>query len=156
MHILPFIAFAATAVSASGSIQKRCSPRHDSEVAHGYYPPAPCWQTFDPACRPFLNPSTQMTLNAQFKTAVVWGVSDYCLSEVDEELAREKDGRKNYGWRVSHGALTPFPSLVPGAGMLVIANMTDAAFARYSKLIYQKDEARTTGLPRSTTVSVPR
>lgn len=93
-----------------------------------------------------------MTMNAQFKTVVVWGVSDYCLSEVDEELAREKDGRKNYGWRVSHGALTPFPSLVPGAGMLVIANMTDTTLARYSKLIYQRDEARTTGLPQSTVV----
>ncbi|KAK0738972.1 hypothetical protein B0T18DRAFT_423306 [Schizothecium vesticola] len=155
MHILPIFALAAT-VTASGLIQKRCSPRSDPDVAHGYYPPAPCWQTFDPACRPFLDPSSQMTLNAQFKTAVVWGVSNYCLAEVEEELARERDGRKNYGWREIHGALTPLPSLAPGAGILVIANMTDAAFTRYTKLIYQKDEPRTTGLPRPSAVPVGR
>jgi len=150
MHILPVLAL-ATAVTASGPIQKRCSPNYDPDVAHGYYPPAPCWQTFDPACQPFLNENTEMTLNAKYKTAVVYGVSSYCLAEVEEELARERDGRKNFGWREIHGALTPIPG-----GILVISNMTDAAFTRYTKLIYQKDQPKTTELLRPIAIPTGR
>jgi hypothetical protein len=80
-----------------------------------------------------------MTLDASQKTAVVYGVSDYCAAEIAEELAREKDGRKNYGWIRTHGNLTFIPRKTGGSGggILVISDMEDAAVQRYSKLTYQ-------------------
>lgn len=73
-----------------------------------------------------------MTLDAKHKLAVIYGVSDSCAAEVAEELAREVDGRKNYGWVRKHGNLT----IIKG-GILVISNMTDEAVERYSKLTYE-------------------
>ncbi|KAM7212144.1 hypothetical protein V8F06_012469 [Rhypophila decipiens] len=120
-----------TSATPSSKLSKRCSPRYDPDLARGYYPPAPCWQTFDPSCTAFLAQGTEQTVNANRKAVVVFGVSTYCAAEIAEELAREKDGRKNYGWTKTHGQLT----YVDG-GILVISNMTDAAVARYQKLTY--------------------
>lgn len=124
---------AASLASASPSapLAKRCSPAYDPDLARGYYPPAPCWQTFDPSCTPFLAQGTEQTVNAKHRAAVVFGVDEYCAAEIAEELAREKDGRKNYGWVRKHGSLT----YVKG-GILVISNMTDDAITRYQKLTY--------------------
>lgn len=130
MHPLRLLAL-TTAVTASGPLSKRCSPLYDPELARGYYPPAPCWQTFSPACQPFLAQGTEMTLDAKHKLAVVYGLSTYCAAEIAEELAREADGRKNYDWVQKHGMLT-----VIDGGILVISNMSDDAVSRYSKLTY--------------------
>lgn len=133
MRIVSVLALAtAAAASPSSSLSKRCSPAYDSELARGYYPPAPCWQTFNPACQPFLAPETEMTLDAKHSLAVVYGVSDSCAVEIAEELAREAVGRKNYGWVRQHGNLT----FIKG-GILVISNMTADAVQRYSKLTYE-------------------
>ncbi|KAM7201070.1 hypothetical protein V8F33_003482 [Rhypophila sp. PSN 637] len=133
--VLTTLLATATLISASPStsfkLSKRCSPARDPELARGYYPPAPCWQTFDPSCTPYLLQETEQVVNANRKAVVVFGVSTYCAAEIAEELAREKDGRKNYGWTKTHGQLT----YVDG-GILVISNMTDAAVARYQKLTY--------------------
>lgn len=139
MHI-PSIAVLASAVLAAASpspLAKRCSPAYDPELARGYYPPAPCWQTFDPSCTAYLAATSEQTVNAKFKSVVVFGVSDYCGAEIAEELAREKDGRKNYGWVKKHGDL----NFIKGkggenSGILVISNMSDEAIQRYQKLTY--------------------
>lgn len=129
MQLATIISLLAATAAASPNLAKRCSPAYDPELALGYYPPAPCWQTFDPACRPYLRDETEMTLDAQHKLAVVYGVSTSCQAEIAEELARQADGRKNYGWLEKHGRLT----VIPG-NILVISSMSDAAVDRYSKL----------------------
>ena len=121
----------ASVATASPALEKRCSPAYDPEVNHGYYPPAPCWQTFNTACQPFLAQGTEQTINAKHRVTVVYGVSEYCAGEIAEELARVADGRKNYGWLEKHGQLT----YIKG-GILVISNMTDDALNRYAKLTY--------------------
>ncbi|KAH6637299.1 hypothetical protein F5144DRAFT_454801, partial [Chaetomium tenue] len=110
-------------------LHKRCSPRYDPDLALGYYPPAPCWQTFDTACQPHLATGTEMTLDAPHGLAVVYGLSEYCAAQIAEEKAREADGRKNYGWREEHGLLT-----VVEGGILVISDMSEEAVARYGRL----------------------
>ncbi|KAM7204246.1 hypothetical protein V8F20_003659 [Naviculisporaceae sp. PSN 640] len=140
MHIpsIALLAGAALAIATpSPSLVKRCSPAWDPDLPKGYYPPAPCWQTFDPSCTAYLASQTEQTVNAKFKSVVVFGVSEYCGAEIAEELAREKDGRKNYGWVKTHGNL----DFIKGkggenGGILVISNMTDAAVARYQRLTY--------------------
>ncbi|KAK3299670.1 uncharacterized protein B0H64DRAFT_371984 [Chaetomium fimeti] len=114
-------------------IQKRCSPRYDPELALGYYPPAPCWQTFDTACRPHLARDTEMTLDAPHALAVVYGLSENCAEQIAEEKAREVDGRNNYGWREEHGVLT-----VVEGGILVISGMSEEAVERYQGLEYME------------------
>ncbi|KAK0639969.1 hypothetical protein B0T16DRAFT_424001 [Cercophora newfieldiana] len=122
-----------TAIATASSIEKRCSPAYDPELAKGYYPPAPCWQTFNPACQPFLADGTEMTVDSKHRLAIVYGVSDYCAAEISEELSREAVGKKNYGWVQKHGSLT----FIKG-GILVISNMTEDAVKRYEKLTYFK------------------
>ncbi|KAK0622457.1 hypothetical protein B0T14DRAFT_494111 [Immersiella caudata] len=121
------------ATTTSASLTRRCSPMYDPELALGYLPPAPCWQTFNPACQPFLAEGTEMTVNAKYRTAVVYGVSDYCASQIAEELAREAAGRKNNGWVKNHGNLT----FIKG-GILVISGMSEETVRRYQKLDYSK------------------
>ncbi|KAK4112383.1 hypothetical protein N656DRAFT_779247 [Canariomyces notabilis] len=134
----------ATATTGAGNtpghrLNKRCSPRYDPDLALGYDPPAPCWQTFDPACRPFLAEGTEMTLDAAHGLAVVYGVSEHCKTQIVEELRREAAGGKNYDWVQKHGTLTVIPG--PGADgsgnyILVISNMSEQAVARYTGLTY--------------------
>lgn len=112
-------------------LHKRCSPRYDPDLALGYYPPAPCWQTFDTACRPHLARETELTLDAPHGLAVVYGLTDNCAAQIAEEKAREADGRKNYGWREEHGVLT-----VVEGGILVISGMSEEAVGRYAALEY--------------------
>jgi hypothetical protein len=131
MQLLNFLLI-ATAATAS-SLQKRCSPAYDPELAKGYYPPAPCWQTFDPACQPFLAEGTEMTIDSKHRLAVVYGVSEYCAAEIAEELSREAIGKKNYGWVQKHGNLT----FIKG-GILVISGMSEEAVKKYEKLTYFK------------------
>lgn len=116
-----------------GAHTKRCSPVYDPDLALGYDPPAPCWQTFDPACRPFLAEGTEMTLDAPHRLAVVYGVSQSCRDQIAEELAREARGQKNYGWVREHGTLTVLPG---EEGILVISDMPPAAVERYAALTY--------------------
>src|SRR5689334_12256616 len=118
MKLLNFALF-ATAATAS-TIEKRCTPRYDPDLARGYYPPAPCWQTFNPACQPLLADGTEMTIDAKHRLAIVYGVNEYCAAEIAEELSREAIGKKNYGWVQQHGFLT-----VIKGGILVISNMTE-------------------------------
>ena len=131
MHIFPLFALAMTISAAS--LGKRCSPAYDPELLHGYYPPAPCWQSFDTACRPYIAEGTDMTIDAKHNLTVVYGVSNYCQSDIVEELSRESDGRKNFGWIKKHGSLT----LIKG-NILVISNMSAETIDRYSKLTYEK------------------
>lgn len=143
MHLLTAIttALVATAASASPSLlAKRCSPVYDPDLALGYYPPAPCWQTFDPSCTAYLSRDTEMTLDTKHKLAIVFGVNQYCAGQIAEELARQKDGRKNNGWLQKHGVLT----YIDG-GILVISNMTDDAVKRYGKLTYKGPAPGTAG-----------
>ncbi|VBB78585.1 Putative protein of unknown function [Podospora comata] len=130
MQLITFLSLAATATAAASShLTKRCSPMYDPELALGYLPPAPCWQTFDPACQPQLkNP---MTLIANYKMAVIHELSSSCVGEIEEELAREAAGRKNNNWTRTQGNLH-----LIGDGTLVISNMSDAAVARYAGLQY--------------------
>jgi hypothetical protein len=126
------LAFFASAATAS-AIEKRCSPRYDPELARGYYPPAPCWQTFSPACQPFIADGTEMTVDVKHRLAIVYGVHESCGAEIAEELSREAIGKKNYGWLQTHGFLT----YIKG-GILVISNMTEEAANRYEKMTYFK------------------
>ncbi|KAK0667100.1 hypothetical protein QBC41DRAFT_142109 [Cercophora samala] len=143
MQLITLLSLAVTA-TAAGSHLKRCSPMYDPELALGYLPPAPCWQTFDTACQPQLkNP---MTLVANYKLAVIHELSSSCTGEIEEELAREAAGRKNNNWVRTHGSLT----LIEG-GTLVISNMSDAAVARYGRLTYPGGSHTTTG-PLPTTI----
>ncbi|KAK4041211.1 hypothetical protein C8A01DRAFT_14997 [Parachaetomium inaequale] len=125
-----------TLASPSPHVQlaKRCSPRRDPDLPLGYLPPAPCWQTFDPACQPHLAPETEMTLDAKHGLAVVYGVSEGCQAQIAEELARAKDGRKNYGWAESEGRLTVVQE--GEGGILVISGMGEGAVERYGELGY--------------------
>lgn len=134
MHLLTITStLLATLASASpsGPLTKRCSPAYDPDLALGYYPPAPCWQTFDPSCTAYLSRNNEMTLDTKHKVALIFGLEKYCADQVIEELARQKDGRKNNGWLQKHGKLT----YIEG-GILVISNMTDEAVTRYGKLTY--------------------
>jgi len=126
------LALLATAATAS-SLQKRCTPVYDPDVPHGYYPPAPCWQSFSPACQPYLAQGTEMTVDAKHRLAVVYGVDEYCAAEIAEELSREAAGKKNFGWVKKHGNLT----FIKG-GILVISGMSEEAVVRYQKLDYLK------------------
>jgi len=72
-----------------------------------------------------------MTVDAKHNLAIVYGVEKYCAGQIAEELARQKDGRKNNGWLQKHGVLT----YIEG-GILVISNMTEDAVKRYGKLTY--------------------
>ncbi|KAK4460407.1 hypothetical protein QBC42DRAFT_272501 [Cladorrhinum samala] len=130
MQLTAVFSLLLTAASASaGSITKRCSPARDPEWYNGYLPPAPCWQTFNTACQPFLRSDTQMTIDAPHNLVIVYGVDQSCAATIKEELARELDGRKTYGWQQQHGKLT----LIDG-GILVISNMTAQTVERYGKL----------------------
>ncbi|GAB1318276.1 hypothetical protein MFIFM68171_08486 [Madurella fahalii] len=126
------LAAAAATLTTANPLQKRCTPVYDPELALGYQPPAPCWQTFDPACQPHLASGTEMTLDAEHRLAVVYGVSADCQGQIAEELAREADGRKNYDWVQKHGSLT----VIPGENILVISNMPEQAVERYQSLTY--------------------
>lgn len=121
------------AAAAASSLLKRCSPIRDPELNHGYLPPAPCWQTFNTACQPFLSTENEMTLDVKHGLAIIFGLSDSCKADVEEELAREKDGRKTYGWTQKHGTLT----VIEGKQrLLVISGMTQEAVDRYAGLTF--------------------
>jgi hypothetical protein len=81
------------------TLSKRCSPHRDPDLPLGYVPPAPYWQTFDTACQPYLAPGTEMLLDKKHGLAVVYGVMESCMAEIEEEIRREREGRRNYGWR---------------------------------------------------------
>ncbi|KXX79868.1 hypothetical protein MMYC01_201666 [Madurella mycetomatis] len=130
-HLLALTATAAT-LATGNPLQKRCSPVYDPDLALGYQPPAPCWQTFDPACQPHLASGTEMTLDAEHRLAVVYGVSANCQAQIAEELGREADGRKNNGWVQEHGSLT----VIPGEDILVISNMPEQTVESYQSLTY--------------------
>ncbi|KAK5659789.1 hypothetical protein OQA88_1000 [Cercophora sp. LCS_1] len=130
MRLLTAFTFATAA--AASTITKRCSPLYDPELAKGYLPPAPCWQSFDPACQPYIARDTSMTIDAKHKAIIVYGISKYCEADIAEELAREAAGRKNNRWTTTHGNLT----VIPG-GILFISNVTEANLARYQKLNYE-------------------
>ncbi|KAK4167508.1 hypothetical protein QBC43DRAFT_311984 [Cladorrhinum sp. PSN259] len=130
MHLTTTLLSLLTATAATaGTITKRCSPLFDPEYLHGYLPPAPCWQSFNTACQAYLRQGTEMTIDAAHNLVVVYGVDQYCAADIREELAREADGRKTYGWQQTQGKLT----LIDG-GILVISNMSAQAVERYQKL----------------------
>ncbi|KAK4149944.1 hypothetical protein C8A00DRAFT_46546 [Chaetomidium leptoderma] len=142
MHLPTLATLLAVTTTATASsrhqLTKRCSPAYDPDLALGYYPPAPCWQTFDPACQPYIATGTEMTVDAKHKLAVVYGVSASCVAQIAEELAREADGRKNYGWVEKHGWLTVLAAQdgEEGGRTLVISGMSAQAVERYGKLTY--------------------
>jgi hypothetical protein len=136
MHLPTLTLTLLPLAAASSLLTKRCSPIRDPDLPHGYLPPAPCWQTFDTACQPYLSSDTEMTLDAKHSLAVVYGLSASCKAEIAEELARAADGRKNYGWRAKHGVLTVIEN-EGGKRILVISGMSEEAVARYGKLTYQ-------------------
>jgi hypothetical protein len=74
-----------------------------------------------------------MAINAKYRTAVVYGVSDHCAGQITEELAREAAVRKNNGWVKNYGNLT----YIKG-GILVISGMSEEAVKTYEKLDYLK------------------
>ncbi|KAK0610754.1 hypothetical protein B0T14DRAFT_439692 [Immersiella caudata] len=132
MQLLTVLSLTTAATAAANApLQKRCSPVPDKDLARGYYPPAPCWQTFNTACQPFLAKGTQMVIDPRQHVVVVYGVSDHCGAEIAEELARVASGRKNYGWLEKHGYLT----FLEG-GTLVISGMSEDAIKRYQSLTY--------------------
>jgi hypothetical protein len=132
MQLLKVLSLATAATAAATpSLQKRCSPLREEGLALGYYPPAPCWQTFNTACQPFLAKNTQMIIDPEQHLVIVYGVPAYCGAEIAEELAREASGEKNYGWVEKHGFLT----FLQG-GTLVISGMSEDAIKRYQKLTY--------------------
>ena len=125
-------------LTTAAALTRRCSPAYDPDLALGYVPPAPCRQTFDPACQPHLAAGTEMTVDARQGAAVVYGVSASCAAEIAEELARERDGRKNYGWVQKHGWLTVVePRGSGGQRFVVISEMQDEVVERYAKLTYK-------------------
>jgi hypothetical protein len=141
MH-LPTLALTTLLTLATASppskLTKRCSPPRDPDLPHGYYPPAPCWQSFDTACKPHLSADTTMTLDAEHGLAVVYGVSSYCAAEIAEEQARDADGRKNYGWEEQHGRMTVIePSGAVAERILVLSGMSALAVQKYAALTYQ-------------------
>jgi hypothetical protein len=129
--LISIVASLAAASPSAHLLHKRCSPAYDPEYLHGYLPPAPCWQTHDPACRAYLREGTEMTLDAAHHLAVVYGVPANCEADIKEEIARTADGRKAYGWLKSIGKLT-----VVGDGILVISGMSDETVKAYGKLKY--------------------
>ncbi|KAK4195377.1 hypothetical protein QBC40DRAFT_289166 [Triangularia verruculosa] len=135
MQLVALLSLAATVTAASSHLTKRCSPVYDPDLALGYLPPAPCWQTFTPDCQPKL--SNEMTLVVKHKLAILYGLSEYCVGHIEEELAREAAGRKNNNWVRTHGNLN-----LIGGGTLVISNMSDAAVARYDRLTYPDGRTR--------------
>jgi hypothetical protein len=139
MHLptLALTTLLTLATATPSKLAKRCSPRRDPDLPHGYYPPAPCWQTFDPACRPYLSAGTTMTLDAEHGLAVVYGLSESCAAEIAEELARDADGRKNYGWEEEHGRMTVIePSGAVEERILVLSGMSERAVQKYGALTY--------------------
>ena len=136
MHSLlvsSILMWTAAATTTTLQLHKRCSIASDPELPRGHNPPAPCWQDFDSTCRPRLAPGTETSVDAKHKLTIVYGVKDSCAAEVAEELAREADGRKNYGWVHKHGNLT----LIKG-GILIISGMSDEAVQRYLNLTSAK------------------
>ena len=125
-------------LTTAAALTRRCSPAYDPDLALGYVPPAPCWQTFDPACQPHLAAGTEMTVDARHGVAVVYGGSASCAAQIAEEPARGRDGRKNYGWVQKHGWLTVVePHGSGGQRFLVISEMRDEVVERYAKLTYK-------------------
>lgn len=127
---------AATVAAATPHLAKRCSPAYDEDYYGGYLPPVACWHDQDTACRAYIKKDTTMLLDAEHGLAVVYGVSDACQDTIREELAREDDGRKTYGWVEGHGDLT----LVED-GTLVISGMSDDAVELYEGLDYYQTDA---------------
>jgi hypothetical protein len=129
-----FFAASVLGLTTAGHLTKRCSPLRDPEYYLGYLPPVACWQDQDTACQAYLQAGTKLLLDKEHKLAVVYGVSEGCFATIAEELAREKDGRKTYGWEKKHGKLTAI-----GGGILVISGMSDDTVARYAALKYKAD-----------------
>lgn len=124
-----------TAALATARLTKRCTPVYDDAYQGGFLPAVACWHEQDTACNAYLQSGTEMLLDAPHHLAVVYGVSDSCADTIKEELAREADGRKTYGWTEEHGTLT----LVDG-GILVISGMSDKAVEMYEGLEYLEDQ----------------
>ncbi|KAK3380901.1 hypothetical protein B0H63DRAFT_474564 [Podospora didyma] len=124
------LAVSATASPSSAHLlAKRCSPARDPDLPHGYYPPAPCWQDFDTACRAYKREGTDYLIDSKHNLTVIYGVSEYCAAEIKEELARTADGRKNYGWVKKYGKLDYL-----GSGILVVSNMPTTAVTGFQNL----------------------
>lgn len=127
---------AATLAAATTRLAKRCTPAYDDDYYGGYLPPVACWHDQDTACRPYIQKDTTMLLDADHGLAVIYGVSDVCADTIREELARQEDGRKTYGWVEKHGHLT-----LVEEDTLVISGMSDEAVELYRGLEYQADAA---------------
>lgn len=140
MH-LPTLTLLTTTLSlttaSASTLSKRCSPVRDPDLPNGYLPPAPCWQTHDPACQPYLAQGTEMTLDAEHRLAVVYGLSEHCAATIAEELRRREAGEKNFGWVEKHGWMTVIEPHKEGEKrILVLSGMSQQAVERYGRLTY--------------------
>lgn len=127
-HVVNILGLAAAASAAV--LQKRCSPIRDPEYQNGYLPPVPCWLSPSPACQPEIPEGIDIEVDGDAHSAVVRGVSDTCVETILEEQARERDGRKAYGWTANIGKLD-----VSKKGTLVITEMSDKTVDVYCGLV---------------------
>jgi hypothetical protein len=136
MRPISLLCALATVATASGisNLNKRCTPTPDRELALGYMPVVGCWQDQDTACRPYIKEGTELVVDEKHKLAIVYGIDQYCMNQITEELAREKDGRKNNGWLKKHGQLN-----LIGNGILVISMMSEESVKQYQNLKYRKN-----------------
>ncbi|KAM0326329.1 hypothetical protein ACHAQA_006929 [Verticillium albo-atrum] len=127
------LALAALLPFASAGLVKRCSPIVDPDLHNGFLPPAPCWLTFNSVCQRFLIPGTEITIDDVHGLIVVHGITEECVADIEEEHAREEDGRKTFGWTEEHGKLNPI-----GDGILVISKVSDETVQKYQSLTYEE------------------
>lgn len=126
--------FTLIAVAAFPILAQACSPLFDEDYYMGFLPPGPCWLEQDPACRSFIREGSELIVDPETNQVTVTGVTETCAETIAEELAREEDGRKTYGWLEEHGQLE-----VDEEGVLTISEMTDEALERYSNFVYLRD-----------------
>lgn len=129
-HILVTIAVGAAASPAI--LHKRCSPLRDEEYQSGHLPPVPCWLAADPACQAFIPQGTDIDVDHDTSSATVRGISAACVSTIAEEHAREKDGRKTYGWTEKIGKLDTSEE-----GILRITGMSCDTVQQYLQLQHE-------------------
>lgn len=127
MHLLKILSLVTAAIAiATSSLQKRRTPIYEAGLAGSYYPPTPCWQTFNTVYQPFLAENTEMVINAKQHLVIVYSVQNSCRAEIIKELAREASGKKNYKWVKEHRYLTFLSK-----GILVISRISKDALKRY-------------------------
>lgn len=131
MYSITALASLLSLASAS-AIYKRCSPAFDEDYYGGYLPPQPCWFEFDTACEVVVPEGTNILVDACKHKATITGIDDSCVATIAEEHAREKDGRKTYGWTEKYGDLDTSQE-----GILVITNMSDETVADFLEYAQQ-------------------